>query len=805
MKTLNTGLLLCGLALGAAAGKKDCVDGIRTALDYLAFNITDTDYYIKSCTNKLVVTSMWATAKLLCTPEQITAGEVYYEPYCVEYGGVQLVHYDEVAPMLTDEYIKSLPVAQYSDVEALTIFDTPVVVSKTFWKIAKDTTTIFDLEYILHERYGWSMYGFWGGLLLIGMINRLITHVSQSRRLKAKDDVEGGEASSSEKKSRSGPVAWVQSAHHWLRAQIIIPATFGSHHNRPLLWSTIPTRMETIVLVSFYIMTFILCCVGYYITSPNLYYTKSQQAWRYISDRTGIISYAMLPWLWLFAGRNNIFLWLTGWSFSTFNIFHRHIARAATILAIVHSVGWSVLEGGFGYFSESWHEQYWYMGGMATITMSLLLLFSFMWFRVRSYEIFLLIHIGLSIATIIGLFYHTKIFDGEYDGYLWPLVAIWCFDRGARLVRWAYCNLHLKWSHAVVSSLASATYDKDGDFIRLEIVPGSGILKPGPGQHYYLYQPMKWRGWENHPFTLASYETVKESTPPGVVTVHPGAGHDVETLAAAKDIEVSATGSSSPTSSNATPDPSQHRLAVFKEKVGSQKLTFLIRPFGSWTKRLREECLKSPTGVITPHIFIEGPYGEHSALHTYENVILVVGGTGIAGAIPYLQDHITRASNNAQASRNGGKLATRTRDITLIWATRQSAMLRNVVEHELKPMFDREDIHIHLYATSAKQVRSASPDDSDDGRPMTESKELDLKSTPATSISDKLSISRGRPDISATIRTIINDVNSAGSAGGRIAILTCGPGGMADEARAAVHSSLKEGKRGVEYFEESFG
>jgi ferric-chelate reductase len=75
-----------------------------------------------------------------------------------------------------------------------------------------------------------------------------------------------------------------------------------------------------------------------------------------------------------------------------------------------------------GYFAESWTEQYWYMGGLvrssaptlshksfvnigqATIAMSLIVLFSFMWFRVRSYELFLLIHIALSVVTLVGLF-----------------------------------------------------------------------------------------------------------------------------------------------------------------------------------------------------------------------------------------------------------------------------------------------------------------------------------------------------------------------------------------------------------------
>lgn len=88
------------------------------------------------------------------------------------------------------------------------------------------------------------------------------------------------------------------------------------------------------------------------------------QYWRYIADRTGIISYANLPILWMFSGRNNVFLWLTGWSFSTFNIFHRHVARIATIQAIIHSICYSALEANYGYFAESWTEQYWYMGGL---------------------------------------------------------------------------------------------------------------------------------------------------------------------------------------------------------------------------------------------------------------------------------------------------------------------------------------------------------------------------------------------------------------------------------------------------------
>lgn len=55
------------------------------------------------------------------------------------------------------------------------------------------------------------------------------------------------------------------------------------------------------------------------------------------------MSFANLPLLWLFGGRNNIFLWATGWSFASFNIFHRHVARVATVQAIVHSILYVVM------------------------------------------------------------------------------------------------------------------------------------------------------------------------------------------------------------------------------------------------------------------------------------------------------------------------------------------------------------------------------------------------------------------------------------------------------------------------------
>lgn len=222
---------------------------------------------------------------------------------------------------------------------------------------------------------------------------------------------------------------------------------------------------------------------------------------------------------------------------------------------------------------------------------------------------------------------------------------------------------------------------------------------------------------------------------------------------------------------------------------GQYKLVFLIRPFNGWTKRLRDDCLQAgPHGVANLKLLVEGPYDSNpSPVTSFENIIFVVGGTGISGAIPYLQEYIRlttpRGSPNEQVRNTRN---TRTRAITVIWAAKQSSMIRDIAAHELRPFLNRDDIHFKFYATREKKVAAA------------------------TALFEKhragdLGILDHRPDIKATISAIINQVSTAGSRGGKIAIFTCGPAAMADEARLVAHQALKAGEQGLEYIEESFG
>ena len=85
---------------------------------------------------------------------------------------------------------------------------------------------------------------------------------------------------------------------------------------------------------------------------------------------------------------------------------------------------------------------------------------------------------------------HTEIFDGEYDGYLWPCVGFWVFDRFIRLVRIGLLNwrvLNPK-DDQLKRNKATAAYDPEGDIIRLTVRPSIN-LAVGAGVHYYIYTP----------------------------------------------------------------------------------------------------------------------------------------------------------------------------------------------------------------------------------------------------------------------------------------------------------------------------
>ncbi|KAK6365550.1 hypothetical protein LTS17_011269 [Exophiala oligosperma] len=410
---------------------------------------------------------------------------------------------------------------------------------------------------------------------------------------------------------------------------------------------------------------------------------------------------------------------------------------------------------------------------------------SSVYFRIKFYDFFLISHKALSIVFLAGLFYHVGHFTGNYDPFIWPLVGVWVFDRSVRIIRLAYCNTTL--FRCRISNNTMATYSKQSGLIKLEVTTTSRLLKGGAGRHFFLYQPLKWRGWESHPFTLAGWSTT--SSADGLDTTHPS--ELPEKAQTSTTARLFADGDTIPSSSVKT---LKHHDGGNRVEIGgsyAKKLTFYIRPRAGWTMRLRDECLRAPPGSVVTTMLLEGSYGQTSPIHTFENVVFIVGGSGITVAMSYLQEYADRA--RARQSSIGTGDSSRTRQITLVWVARQPSMMREIITaSEFRSLCRREYVQMLLFSTCQEE-------ESSDG------KEPDRQEKPGDQEEDTpLRITYGRPNITNEISSAINNVANLHSET-QIAVIVCGPAAMADEARDAVHKTLKEGKCFVKYFEEKFG
>ncbi|KAJ5501641.1 FAD-binding 8 [Penicillium expansum] len=689
----------------------------------------------------------WWCAKAWCSEKEFEAVIPYWESLCAK-NSMELMSMASIEHLLTDEYINSLPQIdpEQNNVTTTGTIDSPVLLSKKYYTRAYKSYVSHDYAMPKHKRYGWGIIGYWGAVLVLGMMSKAWTVFFSRWSVCGLCDPE----TRSSLQSKKGPLA---SLFHFLRTHIIMPASLAPaipNHQQLWLSHALPKRVDTLIVLGFWIVSILLSCVGYdsfagSLSVPSLY----QQNWQYTSDRTGVLAYACLPALWLFSGRNNVFVQLTHFSVQSFTMFHRHIAWVCTILAVVHSINYSVLFAKYvGRYWIAWKEEYWYMGVVATILLCFMLVQSMTFFQRRWYETFLLLHIVFAIVVVVALFQHTSFNGREWVGYLWTPVGLWVFERLARVGRVVYCNLNAKFGNQFLGTATTVTYSEASDLVRIEMVPGAASLRPRPGQLYYIYQATLLKGWENHPFSLGAWA--------------PSSGANNEKSASA-----------------------------FRN---AHKLIFYVRPYDGWTRRLRDQCRKAG-GIINPKLLLEGAYGHSEPVYAYNTLLIIVGGTGIAVAVPYLLDHIARVKE--------GK--TKTTKIQLVWSVRQKDMFNEVFNEELAEIMQHNDITITVFCTRLSKITSDS--ESDD---VTLSKEISsgvapvIKATGADSPTSKSGVrfTPGRPNIHDAI---MSEVQEAQTSSANLAVLTCGPAQMADECRGTVYEAMKKGFRDIEYFEEAFG
>lgn len=379
------------------------------------------------------------------------------------------------------------------------------------------------------------------------------------------------------------------------------------------------------------------------------------------------------------------------------------------------------------------------------IIMSLMLPLSAYYIRQSMYDLFLAGHIILSIVFFVTLWYHVRIFDGEFNYFLYPCIAIWILDRLLRIKR-------------VIQSTprgirATAVYNHESGLVRLDVTDMISRREIVPGQFYFVYLPAGLRGYESHPFTLCSW---KRSEVSSTTSASPPTLDPEENLPKESD-------------ANGEDDESKVGLLSQDNSTTNTAHTFLIRPYNGMTGRLRRKLMLSEglSAKKQMTVFLEGPYGDSLNLSGYSDVLFICGGAGIATAISHsysLQDTPTK--------------------IHIVWAVQQQHLLDDVCTHELKSALQDGTIDLTVYLTGSRDSSE-------------ESKQIELESLSHSQREPTYELKLGRPDIGSTMRRYRKRASQS------LAIVTCGTAQMSDACRKAAVDVLGETGVHVGYYNQT--
>ena len=393
-----------------------------------------------------------------------------------------------------------------------------------------------------------------------------------------------------------------------LKPYLVWPSTVGSYHNRSLPWQlgNPPTVGQALYIAFFVILNIVLSCVGYRTQQPHPWgYDKRGEILAYAGYRTGEFAFALLPLTILFASRNNVLLWLTNWSHSTYMLLHRWVARLFALHTILHSIFLLLARIQTGTYKTDKLEPYWQWGIVGTVFVSAMLVWSLLWMRRLSYEIFLIGHIIMAIFVIVGSWYHLiyrfgKTGADEY--WLYAAFAVWAFDRVFRIVR------------IVANGVRRSTVTDIGEnHVRVEI---PGVRFHGkPGFHGYVYFPTlsPLKPWENHPFSLnstallRSYRRVGQGSSPA---------HSLD-------------GSSA----NEKADSKVRTNLVPAVPNGTGGVTLYVRKSAGMTRLLQKHA-----SLLT---LLDGPYPNNPPADVLKSdrLLLIGGGIGITALVGFLHAH----------------------------------------------------------------------------------------------------------------------------------------------------------------------
>lgn len=352
---------------------------------------------------------------------------------------------------------------------------------------------------------------------------------------------------------------------------------------------------------------------------PNVRFTSAHvHRLQVLGDRAGVLAFSLYVALFLFSARNNILLWVTDWSHSTFLLLHRWIGYACIYQTVMHSIlllRYFVIKG--DHESES-QLPYWYWGIIATLATVLIWPLSILSLRRKVYEFFLATHQILAALVLITGFLHIYYlydYDWGYEIWIYVAGAVWFIERALRLVRIA----------AIGKRTAKVTMvDEGSDLLRLEI---DDVVLEG---HVYLhFVSLNWRVYESHPFSVIS--SFSGETAPILATAPSSSSPSEEKGPGIVD----QTGKTTTRSSDedvSSPSPMEPTLV-------RPRAVLLIRPQSGTTKTLLERT-RSAGGTLTTSVLIEASYHSSPSTRSFSHcstIIGIAGGVGITAIVPVVR------------------------------------------------------------------------------------------------------------------------------------------------------------------------
>ena len=348
-----------------------------------------------------------------------------------------------------------------------------------------------------------------------------------------------------------------------------------------------------------------------------------------LAVRAGMIAVAMMPWVIALSMKSNLITWMTGIGPERLNVLHRWGAYIMLFLSLVHTVPFYIQPTwdriGFEIFKGNFPSEFYVYGtGIAAlIPLGLLCIHSLPVFRKLAYELFVVLHIPLSIIYLGMLFWHCHNYLTSWN-YLWATVAIWATSWASRLF---YLNWTNPWSVSWLIGEESAVTILPENAVKVTIPTQ---MKWTPGQYVYLRMP-GISVFENHPFTIASLWSED-----------------------------------------------------FPSEYGEEykDMTLVFRPFSGFTRKVLNSAVeKGPEH--TYRAFIDGPYGGmRRDLASFDTVVLFAGGSGITAIVSNLLNLIKKMRDGKAVTKQVHVVWALKRPETLEWFREELRICREFAPPE---------------------------------------------------------------------------------------------------------------------------